>query len=282
MGVLLHLGFMPTEGYFAPKGIQNFIPEKLRPYIPTYPKTVSPFLLSFYDLANHCFYPLGMKYMPATKFTSLERQMYKAIIDSDIEEIERLTEKENFNLESAIVLKDFNFTALGLACALNLMEPIHYLIKYKNVNANKEHGPYGKNALHIAVEHGNLMAAKLLLNNGADIFQKDMYGFDIYQKAEYRGYYEFSKSFDYFKNKNLNDDNNVKKEQIYNNYDNSLKETNIHNNLYFTKYVKPSSLLYLTVDNDILNFKYENEGLNKHSASKYNLEKFGINFYQNI
>jgi len=59
-------------------------------------------------------------------------------------------------------------------------------------------GIFQKTALHIAVEHGNEFATKFLLNNGADITQKDGFGFDVYSKSELRGNYNFFRIFDYY------------------------------------------------------------------------------------
>jgi len=87
-----------------------------------------------------------------------------------------------------------------MAASMDLVELIHYLT-LRGADYEFKMGMFEKTALHIAVEHGNELATKLLLNNGADITQKDYFGFDVYNKAEYRGNYHFFPILDYFKNK---------------------------------------------------------------------------------
>lgn len=110
-GFLPHIGFYPTEGYLMPKGVQNMIPETLRPYVPTYKYTFTPFLLSFYDLADHALYPLGMKTFPDHVFASKRRKMYRAVLNSDMEEIEKLVD-EGFDLRE-VVIPEYGLTAMG-------------------------------------------------------------------------------------------------------------------------------------------------------------------------
>lgn len=111
-GLLAHVGFYPADGYLFPKGMQNAIPEPLRPYIPTYTNSFAPMFLAFYDCADNTLYPLGMKAFPDHLLTTDKRKMYRAIVDSDMEEIERLV-KEGFDM-SQIIIPDHGYTALGM------------------------------------------------------------------------------------------------------------------------------------------------------------------------
>ena len=56
-------------------------------------------------------------------------------------------------------------------------------------------GNFKKTALHIAVENSSEMSMKLLLTNGADVTLKDVFGFDIYDKAQNRGKFDFIEIF---------------------------------------------------------------------------------------
>jgi ankyrin repeat protein len=159
---------------------------------------------------------------------------------------------------------------IGMACALNLLEPTHYLLM-RGADLEKAHGPYKKTALHVAVEQGNILMVKFLLKNGANIEAKDIFGFDIYEKAEYRGYYDFKRVFDYFKD---NDDNNLKGTIDYEKLKQIYNSNKDKKNLILDDF-KPSDMLELTVVNDI---KLE-KNLNKVDEARFDLEKFSINFY---
>jgi hypothetical protein len=207
MGSLWFFGIIPLEGSIFPLGIQNAIPDFLRPYIPYFPKTTVPIWYIGYNWGNYPIYPLGMKALPNRYFTSLNKQIYRAIIDSDFTKISEILDEKNFEITKEIVLPEYGMTAMGMACALNSIEMVHYLIK-RGVDVDYPIGPYHKTALHIAIENGHDLLAKLLLNNGANIEVTDGLGLDVYDKAEFRGFYDYKKFLDYFK-ENLHNKNSV-------------------------------------------------------------------------
>lgn len=104
-----------------------------------------------------------------------------------------------------------------MAAAMDFFEVIH-LLTLRGVDYEYKMGDYKKTALHIAVEYGNELSTKLLLNNGADLNQKDFFGFDIFNKAELRGNYRFLDIFDHFCNGNniLSDRKNIKQRELIN------------------------------------------------------------------
>lgn len=192
------LGLIPFEGCIMPYGVNNAIPNKFRNYFFYYEKTNIPIPHIGQDWGNYPIYPLGMKALPNRQFLSKRRQLYRAIIDTDFDKIDKIAEENTFNLTSEILNPDLNLTAMGMATTLNLLEVVHYLTK-RGVDLEHKIGPYCKTALHLAVENGNELLAKYLLNNGADLTAKDIFGFDVYDKAEFRGYYHFNKIFDHFR-----------------------------------------------------------------------------------
>jgi ankyrin repeat protein len=198
MGNIVAGGVFPLEGSVFPYGFHNAIPNFLRPYVYYYPKTNIPLPHFGMDWGNYPIYPLGMKTIPNRLFTSKNRQMYRAIIDSNFKEMERLIDSD-FDFIKESVIPESGLTALGMAASLNLLEVVDYLTK-RGVDFETKIGPYKKTALHIAIENGHEMTAKYLLNNGADINYKDVFGLDVYDKAEFRGYYHFKKFLDHFKN----------------------------------------------------------------------------------
>lgn len=197
-GNFYSLGILPYEGSIFPYGFHNLIPNSLRPYWPTIPKTNIPLPHIGNDWGNYPVYPLGMKALPNRQFTSLNRQMYRAIVDLDFNKIDRIANSQDFDINKDVVLPDFEYTALGMAASLNLIEVVHYLTK-RGVDFEHKIGPFEKTALHIAVESGNELLAKFLLNNGADINAKDKFGLTVYDKAEFRGFYDYKSFFDYYK-----------------------------------------------------------------------------------
>lgn len=199
IGTFLAIGMVPFEGTLFPFGFHNAIPNSLRDYFLYLPKTNIPLPYFGMDWGNYAVYPLGMKALPNRAFTSLNRQVYRAIIDSDFAKIERIADENlHFDLNKEVVLPDFEYTALGMACALNNLEMVHYLTK-RGVDFEFQMGPFKKTALHIAVENGNDLMTKFLLSNGANLDAKDSLGLDVYDKAEFRGYYHFKNFLDYFK-----------------------------------------------------------------------------------
>jgi hypothetical protein len=196
MGNWVSLGFYPLEGYILPKGMHNAIPEILRPYWFYYPKSNVP-LPHTSDWSDFYLFTLGLKAFPDYLMTSINRQMYKAIINSNFEKIENIIDNGLMDITKDVVL-DNGMTALGMACALDLVEIVHYLT-LRGVDYEHKIGPYEKTALHIAVEYGNEITAKYLLNNGANIKAKDKFGFDVFDKVEFRGYYNFKKFLNHFK-----------------------------------------------------------------------------------
>lgn len=183
MGNLLNLGFIPFKGILFPTGWHNAFPDQMREYIPVYTDTCSPFFsLSGFSVLTY--YPLGIRKYPDHLFNTPLNRVYKAITTRNIRELETI---DDFNFESEVFQ---GMNALQLAATLNNYEAMHYLLKIKKVEINKKFGPYGKTALHIAIENGNDLAALYLLNNGANIRLRDKFGFNSYDKAEYRGYYQ--------------------------------------------------------------------------------------------
>lgn len=261
MGQFFHIGFWPNQDSILPKGYHNMFPEEIRPYIPTYPMTVNPFLLTYYEWSFLTIYPLGMKAFPDHLFTSDKRKMYRAILNTDIKEMERLLDK-GFDMNQEVV-PHYGYTALGMAAALNLLESIHYLTLR---GANYEHpiGRYKKTALHLAVEHGNELATKYLLNNGANVNTLDLFGFNIYDKAEYRGYYDYKRIFDYFKEH--------PKERKIGDFEEYRYTSSMILENPDTFDFKPSELIEVS---PFVDLKYENTSV---YTEKFNLDKFSVSF----
>lgn len=156
-----------------------------------------------------------------------------------------------------------------MACVLNLLEPVHYFT-LRGVDYEASHGPYNKSALHLAVEYGNVMTIKYLLNNGADLEKRDSFGFDIYEKAEYRGYYDFKKIFDYFKN-NKALQSVPDYEKVRNAYPIFIDDMAVKKSRNF------SQMLEVSVVNSL-----KNEKKNKAGQPRFDLDKFNINFYNSF
>ncbi len=197
-GICAAAGIFPFEGSIFPYGFHNAIPNFLRPYMLYHPKTNIPLPYFGIDWGNYPIYPLGMKALPNRFFTSLNRQMYRAIIDLDFTKIELLCDS-NFDFEKEILILDSGLTPFGMAVSLNLIEVVHFFTK-RGIDYELPIGPYKKTALHIAIENGHELMAKYLLNNGADINAVDSFGHDVYEKANFRGYYDFKPFLDYYKN----------------------------------------------------------------------------------
>lgn len=199
MGMYLHIGLIPCEGIVCPTGMHNIVPHKFRKYVPTYDNCLTPFLF-FYDHAAQTHFYLGYKAFPTQIFTSNQRKMYKAIVYKDFNQIEKLLDS-GFDINTTII-PEFGFSPLAMASALNLVEVVHYLT-VRGANFEHKNGPFEKTALHIAVESGNELVTKFLLNNGADIEAKDKFGLSVYEKSEFRGNYKFKKIFNHFKGKKI-------------------------------------------------------------------------------
>lgn len=262
MGNLPAAGIFPLEGTMFPFGFHNAIPNFMRPYIYYYPKTNIPLPHFGMDWGNYHVYPLGMKAIPNRQFTSKNRQMYRAIIDSNFSGIEKLINSD-FDFEKEIVIPEHGLTSLGMASSLNLIEVVHYLTK-RGVDFEYKIGPYKKTALHFAIENGHELLAKYLLNNGADMNSEDVFGFNVYDKAEFRGYYHFKEFLDYFKN-------NPKKRNPLDNHYEEYKYTRelVLEDIDTLSFV-PSQLFEISIGNK-LNSDNPNE--------KINLDKFEIFFF---
>lgn len=209
MGIYTSLGFYPIDGYNCPTGIHNIIPEFLRPYIPTFKNTFSPFF-SFYDFSRPDLMPLGIKLFPDRYLISQKRKLYNLIVKFDIQELEKFLEKEkeNSKILEGIILDDFQLTALGLSCVIGNIEAVHYLL-LKGVNIEQKNGTTEKTPLHLAVENNHELLVKFLLAHGANPHSEDKYGFNCYDKAENRGIYNMknilnaSKAMKHFNNANM-------------------------------------------------------------------------------
>jgi hypothetical protein len=260
MGNLAAIGLFPLEGSLFPYGFHNAIPNKLRPYFYYYPKTNVPLPFWGMDWGNYPIYPLGMKAIPNRLFTSINRQLYRAIIDSDFSAIEKIS-NSNFDLNREVIMIESGLTALGMATVLNNLEAIHYFIK-RGVDLDYKIGPYGKTALHIAIENGHEMAAKLLLNNGANINAIDVFNHNVYDKIEFKGFYHFRPFLEHFKNN--------QKQIIRQNYDDYKYTREIILEDLDTITFKPSNLLEVSISNKISNIN-DNE--------KLSLDKFELYFF---
>jgi hypothetical protein len=260
MGNLAATGVFPLEGTMFPFGFHNAIPNFMRPYIYYYPKTNVPLPHFGMDWGNYHVYPLGMKAIPNRLFTSKNRQMYRAIIDSNFKELERIINSD-FDFEKEVVIPDSGLTSLGMAASLNLIEVAHYLTK-RGVDYEHKIGPYKKTALHIAIENGHELMAKYLLNNGADINSEDVFGFNVYDKAEFRGYYHFKQFLDHFKN-------NPKKRNVLDYEEYKYTRELILEDIDTLSFI-PSQLLEISMGNK-LNLSSPKE--------KINLDKFEIFFF---
>jgi hypothetical protein len=266
LGSFFALGIFPYEGSILPYGFHNMIPNNLRNSWFYIPKTNVPLPHFGFEWGNYAIYPLGMKALPNRQFLSINRQMYRAIIDTDFDKIEKIADNPEFNLTKDIILPDLNYTAIGMASALNLIEVVHYIIK-KGVDLEYKIGPYNKTALHIAVEHGNELLAKLLLNNGADIYAKDKFGLDIYDKAEFRGLYHYKLFFDYFK-ENPKQKGNIDYEEYKYTSEFVLEDIDTNNFM-------PSHLLEFSIHNK-LNPDIETEKINLNKFEFYMFNQFDM------
>jgi hypothetical protein len=194
MGMMWHMGAIPSERTIFPTGIHNMIPYKLRQFIPTYDHSLTPWGW-WMDHEITTMYYLGDKAFPDQIFTSNRKKVYKAIINKDFTALESLL-NNGFNLNE-IVLPDFGYTALGLAASLDSIEMVHYLT-IRGADLEQLNGPFKKTALHLAVEFNSELTTKFLLNKGADINAKDGFGFTVHEKAENRGFFNYKKIFEYF------------------------------------------------------------------------------------
>jgi hypothetical protein len=193
------LGFYPYSGVLFPKGTHNIIPESLRKYPIYYRKTITLFPEWLDMTTMSTVYPLGMKAFPDKFLNPIQNQLYKAITNSDFKSIERILDKnKDFDVNNEIILPEYKLTALGVASSLNLFEIVHYL-SLRGVDYETPIGPFKKTALHLAVENNAEFTAKFLLNNGANMDAKDIFGFTIYDKAEFRGLLHYKSTFDHFK-----------------------------------------------------------------------------------
>lgn len=180
-----HFGFNFYQESLFQTGFHNAIPEALRPYIPKYDKSINP-LFSPILLNKLLTFTLGMKSTPDQLFNSDRNKIYKIITTGS--NTNNLMDISNFDYENEEIFD--GMTALGLAASLNNIEVLHYLINVSKINVDSK-GRYGKTPLHLAAEYGNELAIKYLVFNGADVDEQDCYGFDVYDKAEFRGYYEY-------------------------------------------------------------------------------------------
>jgi hypothetical protein len=104
--------------------------------------------------------------------------------------------------------------------------------------------------------------AKYLLNNGADINSEDVFGFNVYDKAEFRGYYHFKQFLDHFKN-------NPKKRNVLDYEEYKYTRELILEDIDTLSFI-PSQLLEISMGNK-LNLSSPKE--------KINLDKFEIFFF---
>jgi len=257
MGTGLFLGLIPLEGSILPLGSHNAIPDFLRPYMIYFPKTNVPIFHIGYNWGNYPIFPLGMKALPNRFFTSLNNQVYRAIIDSDFQKLSNIFDKENFEITKEIVLPELGLTAIGMACAINKIEVVHYLLK-RGADVNFPIGPFGKTPLHIAIENGHELLAKFLLNNGADINAKDNFGLDVYEKSEFRGHYDFKKFLDYFKANPVIKQENVSYDEYKYTRELILEDP-------VTINFKPS---------DLIEYSSNNKLIPNSEMEKFNLDKF--------
>jgi hypothetical protein len=265
-GVLNALGVFPFEGSLFPFGFHSLFPNFLRPYIPYYPKTNIPLPYYGMEWGNYSIFPFGMKTIPSKKFTSLNKQLYEAILDSDFYEIDKII-CDGFDFEKEIIIPELSLNALGMAVSLNLFEVVHYLTK-RGVDYEYQIGPYKKTALHIAIENGNELMAKYLLNNGANINARDCFGHDVYDKANFRGYYEYKRFLDYFKNN--------PKQRVKDDYDEYKYTREIILEEMDTLSFKPSQLLEFSIKNKLKNSRDTKHkiDLDKYEFYLFNLIEF--------
>ena len=194
------LGFYPFQGIFFPTGYHNLFPEFIRPYIPTHRNSIFPFFTPLSLSYQNVPYAIGIKGTPDQLSNSTKSKIYKIITTNN--NINDLFDINNFDFEKEEIFD--LMPALQLASYLNSFEVAHFLINKAKVDVNSKQKSNGKTPLHYAVESGNELMIKYLINNGADIYETDCYGYDIFDKAEFRGYYNLKSILEKF---TINNDN---------------------------------------------------------------------------
>ncbi len=202
------LGFNPFQGFLCPTGFHNIIPEVLRPYIPTHKYSILPIFTPLSIQPYNINFSLGIKAPPDQIFNSERNKIYKIITTG--KNINNL-----FDIAFDYTKEIFDgMSAIHLASHLNNFEVVHFLINKEKIDINMK-SPLGKTALHYAAENNNDLMVKYLLNNGADVYETDMYGFDILDKCEFRGLYSLKSNIEKMIEKNLIIKNKTKSNMNY-------------------------------------------------------------------
>lgn len=249
MAAIYQLGFTPFQNAYLPSGSHNLLPLQIRKHLPKH------FDYSFNNIFSSqlfCFnlhyFPLTIKPTPNQIFNSSRNKVYKIITShKNINDLENL---KDFDFENEVVFN--GLTALQLAASTNYVEALDFLIKRKKINVNSHSGKYDKTPLHLAVEYGNMIAIKYLIANGGNPNELDAYGFDSYDKAEFRGNYQFRdlvyKINQYKKSKNQKEIKNLNSKIM-------ISQKN-ENDLNWYNNVKPSSLIKIHFVENILEPDY--------------------------
>jgi hypothetical protein len=254
MAALYMLGFTPFQNAYLPSGSHNLLPVQIRKYLPKpFDYSLNTFFSSHLFCFNIPYFPITIKPTPNQIFNTSRNKIYKILTShKNINDLENMNISE---LEKEVIFNGFN--SLQLAASTNCVEALDYLIKRKKLDINSKFGKYEKTALHIAIEYGNLLSIKYLLANGANPNELDYYGFDAYDKAEFRGNYTFRDL--------VNKLNLFKKNKLENNKS-QINKLHDKNNIYITSYdksdwytssmTKPSSLIKLHFVENITDSDY--------------------------
>ena len=188
------IGLVPWMNSYGPTGFHNFFPFSIRKYLKKQTNKSIDLAIGPRYMIMHTFFAFSIKPSPDQYFESLNNKVYKIITTqrntSDLEDI-------NINYETEKIYK--NMSALDLAANTNNFDVVHFLLKKKKLDINKIYSD--KSVLHYAIEGGHNEMSKYLLYNGADPYDVDKYGFNCFDKANFRGNYEFSKIVEILKNK---------------------------------------------------------------------------------
>lgn len=192
------IGIYPFQNVLFPGGMHNAVPEFLRPYYPKHKKSIHSILSPIGMTEKNYRYTLGIKSTPDIVYLNKKSKLYKII-----------TSNQSINNILSNAFQDFDFnqnlidnkSAIHLSASIGNFEIIHYIINKKLVDIDLKEELTGKTALHYAIENGNELMSKYLIKNGASVYETDIYGYDIFDKMEYRGLYKMKDKIEKFINR---------------------------------------------------------------------------------
>lgn len=250
----MNFGFYPFNTQFFPTGWHNLFPHSIRKYISKNSSGLQE-ITFLPTLDNITFSPYSVKHSPNQLYNSKRNKIYKILTTHMNYDILETLNLSNDYIENEIIYNDMS--AIQLAASMNCLPALHYFIKKIKVDVNSHSGPFYKTPLHLAIEYNNELATKYLLANGADPYETDAFGFNSFDKAEFRGNYEFGSKYEKLMNKIKNKSENSL---------NKIKEINM-------KEVKPSDLIVFTfkrnLNNDFIDINNLNIYISKDHFIKY-------------